>query len=98
MEDCSRNDTLVTSYFVSALECDRIWSNGEEYTLGEKYTHWGEVYTLVAAAKKRLPKCKLVLSGVLRRRDVSWRRIGGLNDRLAWVANAVGLTFVDPNS
>jgi hypothetical protein len=22
----------------------------------------------------------------------------GLNDRLAWVANAVGLTFVDPNS
>ena len=97
MEDCRRNDTLVTSYFVSALECDRIWSNGEEYTLGEKYTHWGEVYTLVAAAKKRLPKCKLVLSGVLRRRDVSWRRIGGLNDRLAWVANAVGLTCVDPD-
>jgi hypothetical protein len=29
---------------------------------------------------------------------VSWRRIGGLNDRLAWVANTVGLTFVDPNS
>jgi hypothetical protein len=58
----------------------------------------GEVYTLVAAAKKRLPKCELVLSRVLRRKDVSWRRIGGLNDRLAWVANAVGLTFVDPNS
>ena len=58
----------------------------------------GEVYSLVADAKKRLPKCKLVLSGVLRRRDVSCRRIGVLNDRLAWVANAVGLTFVDPNS
>jgi hypothetical protein len=35
---------------------------------------------------------------VLRRRDVPWRRIGRLNDRLAWVANAEGLTFVDPNS
>jgi hypothetical protein len=58
----------------------------------------GEVYALVSNAKKKLPKCKLVLSGVLRRRDLSWRRIGALNDRLDWVANAVGLTFVDPNS
>ena len=58
----------------------------------------GEVYTLVAAAKMSLPKCKLVLSGVLRRRDVSWRRIGGLNVTLSWVANALGLTFVYPNS
>jgi hypothetical protein len=48
----------------------------------------GEVYTLVAAAKK-LPKSKLVLCGVLRRRDVSWRRIGGLNVTLACVARAV---------
>jgi hypothetical protein len=29
---------------------------------------------------------------------VSWRRIGALNYRLYWVANALGLTFVDPNS
>ena len=58
----------------------------------------GGAYALVATAKKKLPKCKLVLSGVLRRRDVPWRRIGRLNDRLAWVANAEGLTFVDPNS
>ena len=36
----------------------------------------GEVYALVSMAKKKLPNCKLVLSGVLRRRDVSWRRIG----------------------
>ena len=57
----------------------------------------GEVYTLVAAAKKLL-KSKLVLCGVLRRRDVSWRRIGGRNDTLACVARAVELTFVDPNS
>ena len=57
----------------------------------------GEVYALVSTTKKKLPDCRLVLSGVLRRRDVSWRRIGGLNDRLDWVANAVGITFVDPN-
>ena len=58
----------------------------------------GEVYALASTAKKKLPNCKLVLSGVLRRRDESWRRIGSLNDRLDWVANTLGLTFVDPNS
>ena len=55
------------------------------------------MYALAATVKKKLPNCKLVLSGVLRRRDTSWRRIGELIDRLDWVANALGLTFVDPN-
>ena len=31
----------------------------------------GEVYALVTTAKRKLPKCRLVLSGVSRRRDVS---------------------------
>jgi hypothetical protein len=57
-----------------------------------------EVYALVSTAKKKLPNCRLVLSGVVRRRDVSRRRIGTLNDRFDWVSNALGLTFVDPNS
>jgi lysophospholipase L1-like esterase len=58
----------------------------------------GDVYALVSTAKKKLPNCRLVLSGVLRRRDVSWRRIGALNYRFDWVANALRLTFADPNS
>jgi hypothetical protein len=58
----------------------------------------GEVYELASTAKKKLPNCRLVLSGVLRRRDVSWRRIGALNDRFDWIANALGLPFADPNS
>ena len=29
---------------------------------------------------------------------MSWRCTGALNDRLDWVANGLGLTFVDPNS
>ena len=58
----------------------------------------GEVYALVSMAKKKIPNCRLVLSGMMRRRDVSWRRTGVLNDRFDWVANALGLTFVDPNS
>jgi hypothetical protein len=58
----------------------------------------GEVYALVATVKNKCPNCILVLSGVLRRREVSWRRIGALIDRFDWIANAIGITFVDPNS
>ena len=58
----------------------------------------GVVCALVSTAKKKLPNCRLVLSGVLRHGDVSWRRTGALNDRLDWVANALVHTFVDPNS
>jgi lysophospholipase L1-like esterase len=58
----------------------------------------GDVYELVSTAKKKLPNCRLVLSVVLRRRDVSWRRIGALNHRFDWIAHALVLTFVDPNS
>jgi lysophospholipase L1-like esterase len=58
----------------------------------------GEIYTLATTAKAKFPSGRLVLSGVLRRSDVSWRRIGALNDRLDWVAGALGITFVDPNS
>ena len=58
----------------------------------------GEVYALVATATSRFPNCRLVLSEVLRRRNTSWRRIGALNERLDWVANTLGVTFVDPNS
>jgi hypothetical protein len=58
----------------------------------------GEVYALLCKAKQKLPNCRLVLSGVWSRRDVSWRRIGALNDRFDWVANSLGFIFVDPNS
>jgi len=58
----------------------------------------GEVYALLSMVNMKLPNCRLVLSGGLRRRDVSWRRIGALNDRFDWVANALGFTYVDPTN
>jgi hypothetical protein len=58
----------------------------------------GEVYSFVDEAKVKFPKSKFVLSGVLRWTDVSWRRIGALNDRYEWIAKTLGVTFVDPNS
>jgi hypothetical protein len=58
----------------------------------------GDVYGLVNTAKTKFSTTRVVLSGVLRREDVSWRRIGAVNDRLEWVANTLGVTFVDTNS
>jgi hypothetical protein len=48
--------------------------------------------------KTKFPKSKIILSGVLNRRDVSWRRIGALNDKFDWVAKTLGATFIDPNN
>ena len=57
----------------------------------------GEVYDLVNTAKAKFPGFRLALSGVLRSKGVKWRRVGAANDRLEWVARALGATFVDPN-
>jgi hypothetical protein len=58
----------------------------------------GEVYDLVNTAKTQFPGSRLVLSGVMRSRGVSWQRVGAANYRLEWVAGALGATFVDLNS
>jgi hypothetical protein len=58
----------------------------------------GGVYALLNKAKTKFPKARLVLSGVPRRRDVSWRRIGALKGRHDKIAKTLGVTFVDPNS
>jgi hypothetical protein len=58
----------------------------------------GDVYTLMNKAKAKLAQSKLVLTGVLRRRDVSWRRIGALNSRCDWIAKTLGVTFVELKS
>jgi hypothetical protein len=55
----------------------------------------GEVHDLVSTAKAKFPGSRLVLSGVLRRKGVHWRRVGATNNRLEWVAGALGVTFVD---
>jgi hypothetical protein len=58
----------------------------------------GDMYALVYKAETKFSKSRLVLSGVLRRRDVSWRRIGAPNGRYDWIVKTLGVTFVDPNS
>jgi len=58
----------------------------------------GEMYGLVNMAKAKFPGSRLVLSGVLRSKVVTWRCVGAANDRLEWVARILGATFVDPNS
>ena len=58
----------------------------------------GDVYDLVDTVETKFPTSRVGLSGVLRRRDVSWRRIGTVNSRYEWAAKTLGATFVDRNS
>jgi hypothetical protein len=52
----------------------------------------------VNTAKSKFADSRLVLSGVLISRGISWRCVRATNDRLEWVARNLGATFVDPNS
>lgn len=58
----------------------------------------GDMYDLVTAARKKFPTAKLILSGLLRRRDSHWTRVGLLNDGVDWVARTLGAQVVDPNA
>ena len=58
----------------------------------------GDVYDFVNTAKTKFSTSRVVLSGVLRRRELSWRRNGAVNSRYEWVAQTLGVNFVDPNS
>jgi hypothetical protein len=53
---------------------------------------------MVITAKTKFLASRVVLSGVLRWEDMSWRCIGAVNDRLRWVDNTIGVNFIDPNS
>jgi hypothetical protein len=66
-------------------------SRNLDYVMGEVCDHMNTV-------KAKFPDSRLVLSGVLRSKGVSWRRVGAINDRLEWVAGKPGATFVDSKS
>ena len=73
----------------------RIGTNGLRITLNIDY-NMGDVYDFVNSEKTKFSTSR-VLSGVLRRRDVSWQRIGAVNSRYEWVAKTLGVIFVDQN-
>ena len=58
----------------------------------------GLVWDLGMAAKKRFKKAKIIISGVIKRKDVSNRRIDYINECLDWVCEKQGLQFVNSNA
>jgi hypothetical protein len=54
----------------------------------------GEEYDLVNTAKAKFPGSRLVLSGVLRSKGMSWWSEGAANNRFEWVPRALRATFV----
>jgi hypothetical protein len=58
----------------------------------------GDVYALVNVAKTKFLQFKLILSGTLRSREVTWHGIKELNSRYDWTVKTLGVTLIDPNS
>jgi hypothetical protein len=58
----------------------------------------GDMYDLISATRRIYSEAKIIVSGVLRRKDVHWRKIGRVNEAFEWVAERLGVEFVDPNS
>ncbi|KAG8237594.1 hypothetical protein J437_LFUL003323, partial [Ladona fulva] len=58
----------------------------------------GLIWDLGTAAKKKFKKAKIIISGVIKRKDVSSRRIDYINECLDWVCASQGLQFVNSNA
>ncbi|PSN29564.1 hypothetical protein C0J52_27917 [Blattella germanica] len=56
----------------------------------------GHMYDLATAAKTTFPKARIVIIGIVRRRNVHWWRIGRINEAFDWVTYSVLVKFVDP--
>lgn len=57
----------------------------------------GFIWDLCTTAKKKFKGAKIVISGIIRRRDVHYKKIDYINEGIEWVCEKFGMTFVDPN-
>lgn len=58
----------------------------------------GELWNVVEQTKKVFPRAKIVISAVLMRRDVPFRRVSLLNREIAWMCGRLNIGFIDCNS
>lgn len=58
----------------------------------------GDMFEVINNAKACFPNAKITLSGVLRRRDVPYRRVAALNHDLEWLCGRKNLGFFNANS
>lgn len=57
----------------------------------------GFIWDLATSVKNKFKSAKIVISGILRRRDVYYKRIDRINESIEWVCLQKEITFVDPN-
>lgn len=58
----------------------------------------GEIYDLCTVAKQKFKNAKIIVSGIIKRRDVSIKRIDNINRGIDWICYKKGLHFINPNS
>lgn len=85
--DCNQNIRLVVIHVGS----NNLRSMSADYILGE-------IWNVVDAVKITFPNAKIVVSGIIMRRDESFKRISRLNSDIEWMCNRINIGFLDGNS
>lgn len=57
----------------------------------------GDTMDLIDHIRKQNPRTQIIISGILQRRDVSWRRIRRINEELDWLCVTRNCLMVDGN-
>ncbi|PNF33865.1 hypothetical protein B7P43_G07227 [Cryptotermes secundus] len=106
---CDSSNQEASPLISVSTQLEAIKHNGRSHTvrrqhegaeclvLGDFTYSLSNVPSLMQQSITLIHTTRLVLSGVLRRRDVSRRRVGALNGRYEWITKVLGITFVDPN-
>ncbi|XP_069694758.1 uncharacterized protein [Periplaneta americana] len=53
---------------------------------------------VIGDSMKRYPTADIIISGIVRRRDINWREVGRANKAFEWVAEQLGTRYVYGNS
>lgn len=74
----------------------RVGTNGAKSKYLDHLT--GAMYDLVSSVKMSYPSSDVIIRDELRRKDISWCRIGKINELFEWVAQTLGTHLIDDNA
>jgi hypothetical protein len=89
--------TVIEKRYLGSPDTVVIYTSANDLRrAGNLYYVMGDVYYIENMAKTKFSTSTVVLSGDLRRPDLSWRCIGAVNKIYEWVAKTLVVTFYTP--
>ena len=86
MENSTNKEASLIVLHVGTNDIMR-WKNEDETM--------GEVYNAIRCAKKNFPRARVIVNGIVYRRDVPLRFINSVNKNIRWACNALNAIYCD---